>query len=374
MPRSSQQRLLGLIDLVYGCADDPERWGRFVSELSDELGGAVVSLYLHDHGNRRRARIFNAGFDPPPELLQGRDASPWLEAYQRAPVGEICLHRFLPRAEVERTDFYRDVMKPLGIGSGSLVTLVFDRSGGRLGGALSITAAARGRKLGERELALLRQLAPHILRARELCLRFDRGRARHVGLAGVLDLLQLGVVLLDQDGRPVFANQSAAELCGVSGATSSASRVDAVSRVFASALATPISGTRSNGVEVGMIRHPVDGAPIQMIVSQLEQPASVLGNKVPAALFLADPRRAAGNPVDVLRALYRLTASESALVVLLVSGLTLKGAAHRLSVTEGTARKRLRGVFDKTKVHSQADLIRVVLAGPGQLRRTRNSD
>jgi DNA-binding CsgD family transcriptional regulator len=373
MPARKTDRLVTLVGLAYACVEAPERWGRFVSELSTELDDAAVSLYLDNDRRHRRTRIFNAGFVPDDRLFEERlldrgSGSPWRSAFFTAPVGRVCVHRTPSRAEVERSEFYRDVLVPSGVGSGPLVTLVFERSGKRLDGSLTVTPRLEGRPLGKSDIELLEALAPHILRARELCFLIDRGRAYHSGLSEVVDRLHLGVILLDEDGRAVFANPSAGELCGVRETDSHAARIDGINRFFAAGLGLPSQQLIQNGLGVGTLQHPVDGAPIQMIVSTLERPATVLGNKVPAAIFLADPRRSAGEPVAVLRALYQLAPSEAALVVLLVSGQSLKQAAARLGVTENTARTRLGKIFEKTGAHTQAGLTRLVIAGPGQLR------
>jgi DNA-binding CsgD family transcriptional regulator len=63
----------------------------------------------------------------------------------------------------------------------------------------------------------------------------------------------------------------------------------------------------------------------------------------------------------LLRSLFGLTGAESALVLLLVEGLTLDEAAARQGVSRHTARSQLRSIFAKTGVTRQTELLRLVL-------------
>lgn len=368
MRRNPRDRALELIDLIYRCASTPSTWAEFVSELSAELGHAAVGLVLGSGWESRPDRLFKSGYELNRAYFELRERDPWAALYATGTVGEVVVH-VEPRAEaVAKSSYYRDYLRPQGLGTGPLVTLLLERRDGKLEGSLSVLARADGPPIRQRELELLRALAPHIRRAREICLAMDRGRARQTGFTDVLDQLQIGVLLLDEKGTPVFANRSAGELLGVSDRDSGSTRLQQIRSAFARATGALRIAADGASSEVVLIRHPVDGAPLQLIVSELERGTSVLGYNVPNAVFLADPRRAAGNPLSVLRTLYRLTPAEAKLTFLLAAGRTLEEAATNLGVTRGTVKTRLKKVFDKTDTHRQGDLIRLVLSGPGQLR------
>ena len=69
-------------------------------------------------------------------------------------------------------------------------------------------------------------------------------------------------------------------------------------------------------------------------------------------------------------ALYGLTPAEERLASLLAAGETLAEAAEKLSIRMSTARGVLKAVFAKTGTQRQASLVNLVLAAPGQLRRS----
>lgn len=80
-----------------------------------------------------------------------------------------------------------------------------------------------------------------------------------------------------------------------------------------------------------------------------------------AVLHISDVERSVGASPALLRSLFGLTGAESALVLLLVEGLTLDEAAARQGVSRHTARSQLRSIFAKTGVTRQTELLRLVL-------------
>lgn len=369
MPRRPVDRRLEFIELIYRAAAQPSAWASFVAALSRELGNAAVSLLIGSGWETRPDRMFNAGISIGRGFSELRGLDPWARSYAVGPIGEIAVHRTPAPAEVERSDFYRRHLAPQGLGAGPLVTLLLERrDGGAVEGALGVLARADGPPLRHTELDLLRALAPHIARARALCLAIDRGRAEHGGMVEVLERLQIGVVLLDGEGQAVFANASAAEMLGVDPGGDGSARLRQIRRALVRLTSTLRLGDDAESSEIVLVRNLADGAPVQLIVSKLTGGASHMGYDVPNAVFLADPRRSSGNPLSVLRSLYGLTAGEAKLTLLLAAGRSVEQAALDLGVKVGTARTRLKRVFEKTQTHRQGELIRVVLAGPGQLR------
>jgi DNA-binding NarL/FixJ family response regulator len=84
--------------------------------------------------------------------------------------------------------------------------------------------------------------------------------------------------------------------------------------------------------------------------------------------LVTNPRFQHLTPAEALRRFYGLTPAESALACELAAGLTVAEAARRLRITTGTARVRLKVVFEKTCTSRQVALVRLLLLGPAQLR------
>ena len=71
---------------------------------------------------------------------------------------------------------------------------------------------------------------------------------------------------------------------------------------------------------------------------------------------MADRRMAAAGLV------FRLSKGQVRLAKLLMGGLDLAEAALQMGVSVNTVRTQLRRIFDKTGVHNQAALVRVLLS------------
>jgi DNA-binding CsgD family transcriptional regulator len=67
----------------------------------------------------------------------------------------------------------------------------------------------------------------------------------------------------------------------------------------------------------------------------------------------------------LLARLYNLTPREAAVAALLLKGRSPSEAADELAMTENTVRTHIRHVFNKTGVERLADLVRLLMQGPG---------
>jgi DNA-binding NarL/FixJ family response regulator len=61
-----------------------------------------------------------------------------------------------------------------------------------------------------------------------------------------------------------------------------------------------------------------------------------------------------------------LTERESAVLQLLLEGLTNRSIAERLSLTEGSVKSTLQALFEKSQVRTRSQLVRMSIEGPGE--------
>ena len=83
-----------------------------------------------------------------------------------------------------------------------------------------------------------------------------------------------------------------------------------------------------------------------------------------AAIFISDPELQRPASDDLLRQFYGLTRAEARLALVLVGGVTFQEATQSLGITANTGRGYLKNIFSKTETHTQAQLVRLVLAIP----------
>jgi DNA-binding CsgD family transcriptional regulator len=80
-----------------------------------------------------------------------------------------------------------------------------------------------------------------------------------------------------------------------------------------------------------------------------------------AVVFVDDPEAdAILGQIGLWSASFRLTPAEARLAMHLASGDSLRDAADALGVTYNTVRAQMRAIFDKTDIHRQADLVRLL--------------
>jgi DNA-binding CsgD family transcriptional regulator len=130
----------------------------------------------------------------------------------------------------------------------------------------------------------------------------------------------------------------------------------------AGARVLPMSG-------VMQVERPSGRRSIALVVSPTRNVASPFGRSHAVCVSFADPERAAEADVDLLARLYGFTPREAAVAALLLKGRSPREAADELAMNENTVRTHIRHLFDKIGVERLADLVRLLMQGPGVRRR-----
>ena len=116
---------------------------------------------------------------------------------------------------------------------------------------------------------------------------------------------------------------------------------------------------------VMQVSRPSARRPLALVVSPTRNAASPFGRSHAVSIAFADPERAPEPDADLLARLYGFTAREAGVAALLLQGLSPNEAAGELAMTENTVRTHIRHLFDKTGVERLADLVRLLMQGPG---------
>lgn len=207
---------------------------------------------------------------------------------------------------------------------------------------------------------VLETLHPHWQRAFEL-----REELRQAAMLGrlytdLIDRLDLGVAVLDADGRLRHANPAFARL---------------LARIDPHAPAAPEAWLRRTLAAAPARAGPEGDIPLVSegrAVGVCFVPASLRAGPLGAApagrlvvLRLAGSDRAdLSHRAGLLALAYGLTGQEGAAALHLAEGLTTEAAARAMGVSENTLRSHLKQVFDKMGVSSRTELSHRVLSGP----------
>jgi len=87
-----------------------------------------------------------------------------------------------------------------------------------------------------------------------------------------------------------------------------------------------------------------------------------------AVLYVRDPGSPTLADAGVIRQLFNLTPTETAVALKLADGASLEAAAEELNIRRNTARAHLRSIFSKTGVRRQTELVRIMLNSVAPLR------
>lgn len=200
-------------------------------------------------------------------------------------------------------------------------------------------------------------LAGRVLRGNALTFEFGELIAR------ALDWLSYGVVMVDEDVRPIFANRAALAL--IDKGRLPLSRKATLHR------ADPIEGIRQAIASFhGAIAHAtvtcrVSDPPLICTVASL--PRSSANRRARAILFVTDPEQTRTTRLADVVGL-GLTRAEAAFAVEFANGHRLQTCADRLGISATTAKTHLQRIFEKTGACRQADLMRLILTSTPALR------
>ncbi|MCP5199750.1 MAG: hypothetical protein H6977_07045 [Gammaproteobacteria bacterium] len=233
---------------------------------------------------------------------------------------------------------------------------------------LEITRPATAATFTATERVRFHLLGEHLARALALYQRLVRlDDERRVALAG-LEMLEVGVALVDADGHLQHANRLAHDVfASVDGLVVHEGRVRCADpradRALAARIAAACSGRGAAG---GLLRveRVSSAAAYGVRVANPEGALFELGataRKRVASLYITDPARRIELPPAALAARFGFSPAQARVVSALIAGDAVEDIARALGVQANTVRAHLKAVFRLTGTRSQAALVGHVL-------------
>jgi DNA-binding CsgD family transcriptional regulator/PAS domain-containing protein len=374
-----ERELIGLIDLVYDAATERERWRAVCGELATRLGCEVVGMNVQDL----------KGGPASVQCQFGGDAS-WIERYESYYAARnIFLNArpdltfsgairngeaIVPDREAVRTEYFNDFLRPVGILHA--IGMVPFRTGSVLA-LLSLMRRIGAPSFSDPDFAFLTGFMPHLQRAISIHRRLEAVDLARVAASDALDRLAFGVVIVDAEGKVLFHNEQTRQLLErADGLLLVRDGLSAVNPTEAATLRRLVAQACATGMGRGLlpggaveITRPSGRRPLTVLVAPFRARAFGLATVRPAAVvFIGDPERRFEGIGDLLQRLHGLTPAEAAVATLLLEGRRTEELAELLGITLLTARTHVKRVLAKVDVRSQAELIRVLLSGPGGVR------
>jgi DNA-binding CsgD family transcriptional regulator len=362
-----------LIAAVYEAAIEPALWNEAAAMASRCFQAPYVTLGVVDRRGAEVMRASNQGvLDMDLGAYTTPQTNPGIAFSAMTPSATVALRDgLIPDAELERLSFYQELLRPRDLWHVAIMNAHRDNV---YLAPVGFLRERRQRPFDMSELGALRAFAPHINRALRVTLRLQELAAREAALDEMGDRAQHAIVQTDAFGRVAEANALAraifAEADGlfIRDGVLRAFRGDDSARlgrliVEAAGATDRADFARRSGV-VQVVR-PSGRRPLALAVSPTRGVVWPFGRSHAVTIAFADPERAPEADTELLARLHGFTAREAAVAALLVKGHSPREAGDELAMSENTVRTHIRHVFDKTGVERLADLVRLLMQGPG---------
>ena len=356
-----------LIERIYDASVGTRAWTAVMPAVARHCGARSAVLLVTDGrtGELSFADEFGLGTEYRRAYLQDlRRDDLRLDDLVRHPLGTVRTDTMIPHySAYETSRAYRELYRKLGT-EHALGAFVY--SDGRRTTGLRLFRSARDGAFGEVEIRRYEALVPHLARAFRLRRLAQEQHRLGLALEQALDLSPWRLLVFEAEGRLLAANAAARALLGRAGEAAERRLGQLVRRSFAAAttsgrrrflLSTGLGATaggEARGTEDWQLRIDLLALPPRWDLE--EQPVAVVA--------LSRPSEQPAPEAAALAALHGLTPAEAEVVRLLASGRRLGDAPQHLGMSRETAKTHLRHVFAKTGTNRQADLVRLVLAGP----------
>ena len=365
MQHDARHRAPDLVGEIYAALLGDRSWQAFVDSLCGVLPNGKATLFYHDVAAGTGAFTINSGFDQASIDAYSRYYAArnlWMPKAASRPLNVgVRAEQMLPRAQLLRSEFYADYLRPMGIETAVGVTVFRDNGCNFM---LSVVCGEASDDEMESAAALLQTLAPHLRQAFSYYRRTGGIASGLIAMDAAISALGIAIVSVGADRRVRWANAAGQHLVAVGDpiGTDACGRIasthGALREAIDQALAAAARGQCARQTAVTL--RAVDPA----------QPLTRVTLVVPALsssdLFFAGPcvvliietlgsRRESAE--DVLRAAYALTPSEASFACDLADGDSLTEVAARRGITRETARTHLKHIFAKMGVGRQAELV-----------------
>jgi DNA-binding CsgD family transcriptional regulator len=371
-----------LLDLIYGAVADPDRWPEVLTRVSDHIGAVGgILVYNAAPGSSLNQNLIVLGRitdEYIPTFQKQHVWNPWTLAMRDVPFGKaVVCGSLVERRIVHKTAFYADILQPQGIADFINISHRAMAQDGGIGG-IGFGVPPHETDRADENVRRLQRLTPHLCRALDATLKLGRLADGTRQLARMLQLMPNPALLLDAKGRITLANPPAEVLLrandglaldrdrGLRLAAALPSETAALSRALTQALAVA-SGSGSELGEPLRLTRPSGAAPLLVVPVPLPPPAFALWDLLESArvlVLIVDPSMSSQAVAAAIQTTFGLTPAEARVAVLIGSGRSGPETAAMLGISPSTVKTHLKRCFEKTGVHSQVGLARILGALP----------
>ena len=357
--------VLTLIGMIYEAAWDASAWQAFLDAFVIAMGGRRGALGLIA-GHREGSVIFRWSGWPDEDIRlyseRYMEADPLRARTEDLPEGAIqTSHDYCPD-HVESVA-YREFYGPRGVHYGCLGVFL------RTAGGMSMINAVRTEQdgcFGEREIAILRPIMPHLRRAALLHGELSSLRAQLAAFTGHLDRCPYAFLITDPQGEVLYRNSAASQVIaakdGVAIASGRLSLMSAKTNSEFQAAVRQVALNRDKLIRRLDVPRPSGKQSYRLLFVPVPPSAAMpLGLPHPSVTILIVEQSGPELDLSVLREMFSLTPAEARVTGKLTQGRSAEEIAADLGLSVGTVRTHIRRVLSKTATGRQGELISLVL-------------
>ena len=356
------EELSAVIAEIYDAALAPDRWPSVLEACAAFVAAQGAGLLL-------KSAIAGVG-----EIHHQTGVSPHYialyetEFWRYDPLGPLVLSEvgtvasredFVGDEEFAAGRFNREWARPQGWVDAANVVL--ERSATAFSVLSFLRAEAAGRVDGEmrRRVGLL---VPHVRRSLAISSALDTARLRAERIEAVIERIDAGVLLIDEAGRVVLANDGARTLAarGVIAMPQARLARGPASRFAAGGLLAAVATGEGTTIEIELGEGPAHIVHVVPLSARSAAGASHLVLIRPVSFPLpAAP--------GLLQARHGLTPAEMRVLLALAEADGVPAIAARLGVSENTVSTHLGRIYLKTGTRRQVELVKLLAANAGPL-------
>ncbi len=365
--------VLDIVGDIYDCAVEPDRWPQTLARISQHVGLRSAGIVLKNPSKRDfkikygwggdeqwRARYRETYFALNPAMTAG-----WFTDIDEP----VTCSGFAGKEEWLRCRMYREWMAPQGFLDAAGLNLIKNAVSHAM---ISVIRSDEQGWFTDQVIAELRLLNPHVRRAVVITDLLDARALRDDMLSATLDLLTIGIVLVDDKARIVHANHAGLRMLDDRAAVRrdgdqlSARSPEAAHElkmaIEAAASRSPMELPKSGiAVPIGS----VGGVDLAAWVLPLDRG---LRNELAApfaasvAVFLRELGDTSPFSGELFVKRYGISPAECRVLMMLTQGMSPREAADALGISEPTVKTHLQRLFQKTGTGRQADLMRLAVS------------
>jgi DNA-binding CsgD family transcriptional regulator len=374
---ANDREILDLIRLIYECSVDACLWPQFLAAYARAVDAEAASLSVMDAQNRNGNVGASHGIDPYWEKRYAEhyaSVNVWLHSTSlfRVPGLITGSEQVIHDAELEKTEFYNDFLRPQNQFYVSGCVLTNEDSVRSFIGALR--SKAKGPTPGAGH-GSTHELVRHLQTALRLQHRIAGMDVRLEHASSALDLVPGCLIVTDSAGRIIHMNRRAEAFlksnaglrAGADGLRAGSPKQTALLRLFiARTASTILANGRHPGGVIEVLR--AGAFPLKLQVTPLATSSTARTGRRPAvAIFIADDTPAVQPDAKLLGALLDLSPAEARLTAALARGETIQQYAKAAGVSINTARTLIGRVFAKTGTSRQVELVTLALTRTASL-------